>query len=133
LSFTWIEKFDAAQAREVLNLYEKEWWTKGRQYEDVVQMLDGSDLTIGCCTHDGELIGFARVLTDFTFKAFIFDVIVRDDYRGKKLGQEIIDRIIAMAPLKKVTSFELYCPDRLTPFYEKLGFKKSSSNLLIKK
>jgi hypothetical protein len=32
--------------------------------------------------------------------------------------------------LKKVSHIELYCPERLVPFYEKLGFEVRTSLLL---
>lgn len=75
---------------------------------------------------------FARVLSDFTFKAMIFDVIVAGQHRGQGLGQALVGRILNHEKLKRVKSFELYCPDRLVPFYEKLGFVKGTSSLLYR-
>jgi ribosomal protein S18 acetylase RimI-like enzyme len=68
------------------------------------------------------LIGFARVLTDFTFKALIFDVIVNPDYRGLGLGDRLVSLIVSHPRLKSVASFELYCLPELIPFYERHGF-----------
>ncbi|MHC1548513.1 GNAT family N-acetyltransferase [Phyllobacterium sp. K27] len=133
MNFRWIEAFEDTRALELHALYSKEWWTKGRSLDDMVRMLKHSDLTLGCCTDDGKLIGFARVLTDYTFKAFIFDVIAHERFRGVGVGQKIINRIISHPTLINVQSFELYCPDQIAPFYEKLGFIKSSSHLLMRR
>lgn len=133
MQLLWADEIAEKQHAELYDFYKCEWWTEGRSFEDMVAMLNGSDEVIGCCTSDGELIGFARVLSDYRFKALIFDVIVKQKYRGHGLGEAIIKRIFALEPLQQVQSFELYCPDRLNKFYEKLGFQKSSSNLLIKK
>ena len=94
-------------------------------------MLVHCDLIIACCDMQDRVIGFARVLTDHTFKALIFDVIVDETTRGQGLGQEIVSRIIRHPDLQKVQSFELYCPERLVPFYEKQGFVKGSSCLMF--
>jgi len=129
MQFEWITEFDDAHQKELYEFYKREWWTFGRTLPEFTQMLSHSDVIVGCL-HNGEMVGFARVLTDFTFKAMIFDVIVREGVRGFGVGQAIIAKITSEPRLKNVKSFELYCPDRLTAFYEKLGFSKSSSNLL---
>ncbi len=131
MPLSWIEKFDTGRQVELYEFYSLQWWTKSRSFDELVQMLKGSDITIGCCGDNGELIGFARVLTDYTFKAMIFDVIVRQDHQGSGTGREIIDRLINHHALNRVGSFELYCPDRIAPFYQHIGFKTSSSSLMI--
>ena len=128
----WIEKFEGEHQRQLYDLYSKEWWTNGRSFPDVVTMVEHSDLAIGLCSDANQLIAFARVLTDYTFKAMIFDVIVRSDFRGQSLGRSIIDRIVRHETLAQVRSFELYCPDNLVPFYNKLGFAKGTANLLFR-
>ncbi|WP_417714868.1 GNAT family N-acetyltransferase [Pseudoalteromonas obscura] len=56
----------------------------------------------------GELVGFARVLSDFIYKAVIFDVIVAPDERGKGLGITLMELIKHHPKLNKVLHFELY-------------------------
>ncbi|TPK74084.1 GNAT family N-acetyltransferase [Mesorhizobium sp. B2-4-15] len=128
----WIETFQGERQRQLYDLYSREWWTNGRQFEDVIRMVEHSDLAVGVCSDGDQLIGFARVLTDYTFKAMIFDVIVHSDFRGQQLGQAIINRIIGHKTLTEVRSFELYCPDALIPFYNKLGFAKGTASLLFR-
>ena len=91
MAYHWIDAFEGARRYELYDLYSKEWWTAGRGFEDVMQMLGHSDIAVGCCSNDeNKLIGFARALTDFTFKAMIFDVIVHRDFRGQGIGRAII-------------------------------------------
>lgn len=130
MNLHWIEAFEGQRTHELYALYCKEWWTQGRTFDEMTDMLVHSDLVLGCCSDDGQLVGFARVLTDYTFKALIFDVIIDEDFRGHGLGQSIVNRIINHETLSRVRSFELYCPERLVPFYEKLGFAKGTSLLL---
>lgn len=127
----WIESFEGDLWRQLYELYSREWWTAGRSFEEVVRMVGHSDLTIGLCLDD-RLVAFARVLTDYTFKAMIFDVIVHADFRGRNLGREVVTRIVEHESLAGVRSFELYCPDALVAFYAKLGFSKGTANLLFK-
>ena len=115
------------QVRELHHLYQSEWWTKGRVLEDVQRMLDHSDYIFGLCDAETKnLVAFARVLTDRTFKAFIFDVIVAPEYRKGGAGKVIIDRILAHPDLVSVKHFELYCLPELVPFYERWGFSAAA-------
>lgn len=94
-------------------------------------MLDHCDLTLFCFDQHGSIIGFTRVLTDFTFKAMIFDVIIAESARGCGLGKMLVQRLMGHEKLKRVKSFELYCPEQLVSFYERLGFVKGTSALLF--
>lgn len=106
-------------------LYQAEWWTKGREYQDIKRMVENSDIVIGYCEPDNnELIAFARVLTDYVYKAFIFDVIVKESYRGKELGRALINVILQNPSLQGVKHVELYCRPEMVTFYEKWGFSK---------
>ncbi|MBB5701408.1 putative GNAT family N-acyltransferase [Ochrobactrum daejeonense] len=130
-NFQWLEELPAGRHREFHAFYCREWWTGERSFEDVTHMLAHCDLLLFCLDVDGRIAGFARVLSDFTFKAMIFDVIVAAEHRGQGLGQALVQRVLSHEKLRRVKSFELYCPDRLVPFYEKLGFVKGTSSLLF--
>ncbi|WP_340583778.1 GNAT family N-acetyltransferase [Brucella pseudintermedia] len=131
-NFQWTEELPVERYREFHAFYCGEWWTKERSFEDVTHMLAHCDLLQFCFDSEGRIAGFARVLSDFTFKAMIFDVIVAEQHRGQGFGQALVERILNREKLKRVKSFELYCPDRLVPFYEKLGFVKGTSSLLFR-
>ena len=103
-------------------LYQHEWWTKGRTLSETKQCLAGSQICIGLLNHNQELVAFARLLTDYTFKVIIFDVIVSRQYRKDGLGKRLVELIKGHPKLSSVKSFELYCLPELMPFYESLGF-----------
>lgn len=126
----WLDEFNSDFHDQLYALYRQEWWTKGRLQSDVISAFDNSDLVLGCLSGDDQLIACARVLSDYTFKAHLFDVIISETHRGEGLGIVLLDQITGHEKLKNVKSFELYCPDHIAPFYEKYGFSKSSSNLL---
>lgn len=105
-------------------LYQNEWWTKGRTQEATRSCVQGSQLCIGLVTPADELVAFARVLTDFTFKALIFDVIVAPSYRDAGLGDRLMQLIVGHEQLKDVGSFELYCLPDMMPFYRRHGFSE---------
>jgi predicted GNAT family N-acyltransferase len=75
---------------ELHTLYQKEWWTKDRTLDETKKVVSRSQMNIGILDDNKTLIGYARVLTDFTFKALIFDVIVAEHHRGEGLGQKLM-------------------------------------------
>ena len=51
---------------ELYNLYQKEWWTKGRSLQETTDCVNGSQINIGIVNNENSLVAYARVLTDFT-------------------------------------------------------------------
>jgi len=83
-------------------------------------MLSHTDLALS--VWDGSrLVGFGRVLTDYVYRASIWDVIVDPDYQGQDVGTQIMQRILQHSDLKQVELFWLCTRDKQA-FYEKLGF-----------
>ena len=77
ITFSDRNDFDAAQ---LIHLYRQAPWAKHRALEQAQAMLAKTDVVISAW--DGtRLVGFGRVLTDYVFRASIWDVIV--DREGK--------------------------------------------------
>lgn len=104
---------------QLMDLFASAWWTKSRTLADVQAILRGSDLTFAAID-DGNLVGFARVLTDFHYLAIILDVIVAPKARKSGVGGALLETIIGR--LGDVKSIELVCQADLIAFYERFGF-----------
>ena len=126
-----IRELDEARIAELHRLYQNEWWSRSRSLEETTAGVKGSQACYGILSEDGELIAFTRVLTDFIFKALIFDVIVRKDYRGNGLGNELLSLVKTDPDLAKVRHFELYCLPEMIPLYEKHGFSTDVSGVQL--
>jgi predicted GNAT family N-acyltransferase len=126
-----INVLSAAQLQELHALYQDEWWTKGRTLAETQSVVAGSQICIGLADETGRLIAFSRVLTDFTFKALIFDVIVAPAYRERGLGDQLMTLILGHEKLRDVRSMELYCLPELAPFYQRHGFVDDGGKLRI--
>ncbi len=118
-----------ALVEQLHELYQNEWWTAGRKLPDVQAMLDHSDFVFAYIDSENNLAGFARVLTDHVFKAFLFDVIANPKYRGTGLGTRIIRDVISHPVLSRVSSIELYCRPELNDFYRSFGFSNDTGEI----
>ena len=130
MNLNWIDEFNPTQASEIHALMEKEWWCNNRKLADVEKILLSTNIALAMTNNHDTIIAFGRVLTDYVYKALIFDVIVAEPFRNQGLGKSIINKILSLETLAEVKSFELYCPDHMSIFYEELGFKRSQSKLL---
>ena len=126
-----IYTFNDHQVQELHALYQQEWWTENRTVEDTKKCIDGSQLCIGLIDSSGALQGFVRVLTDYIFKALIFDLIVTKEQRGSGVGNKLISIVKDHPQLREVNHFELYCLPEVFNFYEKHGFSSDVGNIKL--
>jgi len=77
--------------------------------------------------HQGKQIGFARVITDFTEFASIWDVFVDEPHRGKGVGKAIMKYLGEHPRLKGIFRWFLMTEDA-HGLYQKYGFKSEAYN-----
>jgi GNAT superfamily N-acetyltransferase len=65
------------------------YWALGRSLETVRRTTEGS-LSFGVYAPDGALVGFARVVTDLATFAWLCDVYIDPESRGKGLGTWLV-------------------------------------------
>lgn len=98
------------------------WWGKDRSVEKMRLAIENS-LCFILFANGGtkpQQIGFARVVTDYSTFAYIADVFVIPEQRGKGLGKWLIEAIKShpqLTDLRRVTLFT-----RTPEFYQPLGF-----------
>lgn len=124
---TYSDKNDLDPAK-LVRLFRQAPWAKERTLENAREMLSYTDMVI-CAWDNDVLVGFGRVLTDFTYRATIWDVIVDQAYQKRGIGTEIVHRILHHPRLERVELFWL-CTRR-PGFYEKLGFSSREQTGMV--
>jgi len=100
-------------------------WAKGLAKESIELSIDHS-LCFGLYDKDKQ-IGFARVVTDFWTFAYLCDVFVLPEFRGKKLGRWLVECVISHPNLQPVYRFVLATQNPIArSIYEKCEFKPIS-------
>ncbi|MFF2753126.1 GNAT family N-acetyltransferase [Psychrobacillus sp. NPDC058041] len=128
-----IDEFNDNQLQDLHSLFKNEWWTKERELTEIRKMVENSAVVVGLVDNDTEeLIGFARAITDTLYRAFIFDVIAKENSRNSGIGTILMNSILEHPLVREVDRVELYCPERLVGYYEKFGFSTdvNGSNLM---
>lgn len=105
-------------------------WAKGVDYASVNKSIRNSlPFTM---KKNGKLVGFARVVTDYTSLAYIADLFIIEEFRGIGLAKWLIEVILNHHDLKDVKKWMLATEDA-HGLYEKYGFKKADNNLYMEK
>lgn len=98
----------------------RSYWAANIPYETVARAIANS-LCFG--VFDGQRqVGFARVVTDKTTFAYLCDVYVLEEYRGRGLSRRLMETVCAHPDLQGLRRFALDTRDA-HGLYEKFGFK----------
>src|SRR5438876_8085618 len=97
------------------------YWATGRSVERVQRSVDNS-LSFGVYRGD-EQIGFARVVTDYATFAWLADVFVLEEYRGRGLSKWLVEVIISHPQLQGFRRWVLATKDA-HELYQRYGFRE---------
>ena len=108
----------------VADMLSRAYWAVGRTRETITLSMVHS-LVFGL--YDGaRQIGLARVVSDFATFAWLCDVFVHEDYRGRGLGKWLIDTVVAHPDLRQMRRFLLATRDA-HGLYAQFGWKPLGS------
>ena len=96
------------------------YWAQGRSRETVERSIRNS-LCFGVYAADGKQIAFARVITDRAVFAYLADVFVVPEFRGRGVSKLLIRTILAHPDLQTLRSFHLGTRDA-HGLYSQFGF-----------
>ena len=78
-------------------LSEESYWAAGRAREVVARSIENS-VCVGAYAPDGAQAGFARVVTDGATFAWLCDVFVFEDHRGRGLARTLVRAAMDAVP-----------------------------------
>jgi GNAT superfamily N-acetyltransferase len=109
----------AQQAERIHAYLVRSYWSQGIPLSLVERSIANS-LCVGVF-HRGDQVGFARVVSDLTIFAYLCDVYVLEEHRGRGLASWMLGAIAAHPDLQGLRRFILATRDA-HKLYEKHGF-----------
>nr|YP_009394453.1 hypothetical protein [Vertebrata thuyoides]ARW63015.1 hypothetical protein [Vertebrata thuyoides] len=109
---------------ELEKLCDSVGWVR-RPIKKVKLALDNSFLIISIFYYEGKnkrLIGFARVTSDGSFNATIWDVVVHPKFQGNGLGKLLMNEIIKELRKDDISTITLFADPEVVKFYKHIGF-----------
>jgi GNAT superfamily N-acetyltransferase len=95
------------------------YWAKGRSVETVKKSIENS-LCFGVY-HGSKQVGFARVVSDYAIFAWIMDVFILPEYRGRGYSKELMRAIMGHEKLQNLQRWGLGTEDA-HGLYAQFGF-----------
>jgi N-acetylglutamate synthase-like GNAT family acetyltransferase len=112
-------KMDIVAIHDFLSKYSG--WSDNISYDRVKNSIENS-LNFGLF-HDDKQIGFARVISDFSTIAYLGDIYVLENYRGRGLSKKLMEVVMTHPNLQKLRRWILLT-STADWLYEKYGFTK---------
>lgn len=109
-------------------LHHESYWAKGRPRETVEALVAGAQRIVGLYAPDGALAGFTRTVTDGYIVAYLADVFVLPEHRGRGLGVELVRETVERGPFAHVR-WLLHTADA-HELYAKFGFDPPDERLM---
>lgn len=107
------------QIKVIHSFLTESYWQKGIPIELVRKVIKHS-FCVGVY-HFGKQIGFARVVTDFVLNAYLADVFILEEHRGKGLSKLLLEFIFKHPELNNIKTWRLGTRDAHS-LYSKFGF-----------
>ena len=108
-------------------LANESYWAKGRPRELVDRLVHEADRVVGLYDDDRQ-VGFARAFTDGASLAYLADVYVLPEYRGRGLGVELVREMVENGPYAGLR-WALHTRDA-HDLYRRFGFTEPSERVM---
>ena len=102
-------------------LHDDSYWARGIPRDVMDRAIDNS-LCFGLYAPGGSQAGFARAVTDRAAIAYLADVFVLAEHRGRGLGKWLIETVMGHPDLQGLRRFFLGTADAHA-LYERYGFR----------
>jgi len=104
------------------------YWARWRDRASVERQLHGAWRVVGAYRDTGEMVGFARAMSDGVALAYLADVFVVDDARGQGVGKALVRAMIDDGPGAEFR-WMLHTADA-HDLYRRFGFREPDETYL---
>jgi len=105
----------------------RSYWAEGRSREVQVALIDSSSRVVGLY-HAARQVGFSRTVSDGHAHAYLADVYVLEEHRGRGLGVELVRFSVEEGPFAHCR-WILHTADA-HDLYRRFGFEEPGEGLL---
>jgi ribosomal protein S18 acetylase RimI-like enzyme len=119
--YTFYDSKLVVTPEEIQSLYRFTRWGRSRSLEQIAKMLEGTSICFSV-RYEGKLVAFCRIMTDFVFRAALWDILVHPDHQGRGLGSKLLNYALEHPAIKPVPIIVTYTSE-LVGFMNRLGFE----------
>ncbi len=130
LTYTVLVQPTPDQINQITMLYRNEgWWSK--EIDDPKQVkgiIAGSHVFV-VAMNTNKIVGMGRAISDKSSDAYIQDVTVKKEFRGRGIGTTIINELVSLLRADGIEWIGLIAEKGSHGFYSRLGFKPMPNSI----
>jgi GNAT superfamily N-acetyltransferase len=127
--YVFYDSIRAVRAIELQELFRFTHWGRSRSLEQIERMLCGTDICFSI-RRDDRLVAFCRMLTDFVFRASIWDILVHPDHQGKGVGSQLMSYALGHPSVRDIPVITSFASD-LVSFLKRSGFEHRDGLMVL--
>jgi GNAT superfamily N-acetyltransferase len=113
----------------IKSLLKQSYWANERTEETILKSIENS-ICYGVYK-ENNMVGFGRVVTDYSTVYWICDIIIDENHRGIGLGKKLIEKITTTKELEGLMG--ILATSDAHGLYEQYGFVKEPNSFMKKK
>lgn len=118
-------EMDLEKIHKLLN---QTYWASRRSFEVMKKSIEHSECI--AIYDENELVGFSRIVTDYSTVFWLCDVVVDRAYRGKGIGKMMMEFLTSQEYYKDLKG--ILATRDAHGLYEQYGFKKDTEKCMTK-
>lgn len=121
---SWVEK-------EIVALYKSAgWWKDSHDPSGIKKLIKGSFVfAVVVDSASGKAIGMGRILSDGVSDAYLQDLVILPQYRGKGIGRTLVEVLLDYCLSRRILWIGLISEPGQDEFYSSLGFKPMDKHI----
>lgn len=121
---SWVEK-------EIVALYKSAgWWKDSYDPSGIKKLIKGSfAFAVVVDSASGKAIGMGRILSDGVSDAYLQDLVILPQYRGKGIGRTLVEVLLDYCLSRRILWIGLISEPGQDEFYSSLGFKPMDKHI----
>jgi len=119
-----VEIVKSTDVEQLKNLYkEAGWWSEGDDTDpDLIRKIIDGSFCFAVASIKDKIIGMGRAISDGVCDSYIQDVVVLNEFRGRRIGVLIMDELVKYLKSKNINWIGLISEPKAASFYQRYGF-----------
>ena len=130
MNYRIVEGKKKIKVKEVERLLKMTYWADTRPIEKIEKSMDNSECYGLFIEGIDQLVGFARVITDYATTYYLCDVIIDNEYQHNGLGKALVSHIASMPKYAELRG--LLVTKDAHGLYEKYGYVIINNRAMMK-
>ena len=130
MNYRIVEGKENIKVEEVERLLKMTYWADTRPIEKIRKSMDNSECYGLFIEGIDQLVGFARVITDYATTYYLCDVIIDNEYQHNGLGKALVSHIASIPKYAELRG--LLVTKDAHGLYEKYGYEIINNRAMMK-